>query len=80
MAKVIIGHLKRKGRRAPAAGSVGVKRVVGPDGRPKNVWTLDAHSFSFGDDLRYVFGKNVSKARRANKRILGSTDLAPPKT
>jgi hypothetical protein len=79
MAKVITGSLKRKRRKTSGVGSVRVKRILGPDGKPRKVWTLDAHSFSFGEDLQYVFGKNVSKARRANKRILGSTDLAPRK-
>lgn len=37
---------------------------------------LDAHSSSFGQDLRYVFGRNVAKARRENKRLTGSADLA----
>jgi hypothetical protein len=79
MTKVITGHLKQKGRKIPPTGSISMKRVIGPDGRPRNVWTLNAHSLSFGHDLQYVFRKNVSKARRANKRILGSTDLATRK-
>ena len=41
--------------------------------------TLDANSSSFEDDLHYVFSKNVARARRENKRILGASDIAPPK-
>jgi hypothetical protein len=40
----------------------------------KTVRTLDARSATFGDDLLYVFGKNVAKARRDNKRVTGATD------
>jgi hypothetical protein len=35
---------------------------------------LDAHSPTFDRDLQYVFAKNVAKARRENKRLLGSAD------
>jgi hypothetical protein len=43
------------------------------------VLTLDANSPSFEDGLQYVFARNVAKARRDNKRIVGVADVAPPK-
>jgi hypothetical protein len=43
------------------------------------VRTLDANTAIFEEDLRYVFAKNVAKARRDNKRVVGATDIAPPK-
>jgi hypothetical protein len=79
MAKIIVTSLKPKaGGRAPAA-SVTKKRVRDANGQLKTLRTLDAGSRTFGDDLGYVFGKNVAKARRENKRIVGATDVAVEK-
>jgi hypothetical protein len=74
MAKVVVTRLKSDGRRG--ATSVTEKRVRGPEGQMKTVRTLDAGSRTFGDDLQYVFSKNVAKARRDNKRVVGTTDVA----
>ncbi len=41
--------------------------------------TLDANSPTFEDDFSYVFEKNVAKARKENKRVLGVADLSPAK-
>lgn len=79
MAKVIYASLKTRGGRASRESSLAKKRVMGADGRFKIVRTLDAHSRTFGDDLQTVFQANVRKARRINKRLLGSTDGAPAK-
>jgi hypothetical protein len=49
------------------------------DGGWKTVRTLDANSAMFEEGLRYVFTKNVAKARRDNKRVVGMTDVASPK-
>jgi len=77
VAKLIYRSLKtRPGR---AARSVTRKRIRDENGGWKTVLTLDANSSSFEEDLRYVFSKNVAKARRENKRVLGSSDIAPPK-
>jgi hypothetical protein len=48
--------------------------VHGPDGRKKEVMLLDLNSATFDDDLTYVFERNVAKARRENKKLLGSAD------
>ena len=78
MAKVIFGSLKaRRSKKAPA--SVGKKRVTSVTGERKTVLTLDANSPSFDEGLQYVFARNVAKARRDNKRIVGVADVAPPK-
>jgi hypothetical protein len=76
--KLVIASLKRKNGKATTP-KVGKKRVVGPQGKTTSVWQLDARSRSFGDDLQYVFAKNVAKARRTNKRVVGSADVAPRK-
>ena len=78
MAKVIFGSLKARRFKKPPA-SVSKKRVTSATGERKTVFTLDAHSPHFEDGLQYVFARNVAKARRDNKRIVGVADVAPPK-
>jgi hypothetical protein len=75
--KVIFQKLKN-GRPAKSD-SVREQRVRTADGALKTVRTLDAGSATFDDDLLYVFNKNVAKARRENKRVLGSADGVPRK-
>jgi hypothetical protein len=60
-------------------GAVTEKRVRNIEGQVKTVWTLDARSPTFGTDLQYVFRKNVAKARRENRRIIGAADVAVSK-
>lgn len=43
------------------------------------VRTLDGHSKTFGEDLSYVFARNVAKARRDNKKVSGVADRVPAK-
>jgi hypothetical protein len=35
---------------------------------------LDPHSPTWADDLTYLFQRNIAKARRENKKLLGSPD------
>jgi len=73
MAKVVIASLRsRSGGRE--ATSVAKKRVLDAAGQVKTLRTLDIGSSTFGRDLEYVFGKNVAKARRENKRMTGASD------
>jgi hypothetical protein len=37
------------------------------------------HHPNFDDGMLYVFRRNVAKARRENKRLLGVADFVPPK-
>lgn len=76
MAKIVVTSLKSKAKGRASAASVTEKRVKDTGGQTKTLRTLDAGSRTFGDDLRYVFGKNVAKARRDNKRAIGATDVA----
>jgi hypothetical protein len=75
MAKVVVKSLRSKlgGRRETT--SVTEKRVRDTEGQVKMLRTLDAGSRTFGGDLQYVFGKNVAKARRENKRAIGTADV-----
>ena len=79
MAKIVYKSLatSKSARRAPPG--VGKKRVVAADGGRETVWTVNAHSRTLDDDLLYVFRRNVAKARRENKRLLGVADVVPPK-
>ena len=63
----------------PHRTSVRKKRVHGLDGKVRQVMLLDLNSATFDDDLTYVFEKNVTKARRENKKLLGSADGIEPK-
>ena len=76
MAKVVVADLKGKPRGGAAAGKVAKKRVRDAEGHVKTLYTLDLGSPTFGADLEYVFGRNVAKARRDNKRVIGSADIA----
>jgi hypothetical protein len=71
---VVVKSLKSKSK-----GRISVKRVRNTAGQVKTLRTLDAGSRTFGADLQYVFGKNVAKARRDNKRIIGAADVAVSK-
>lgn len=75
MAKVVYASLKPK--KSAGKTSVATVRVVGSDGKRSTVYKLDANSRTLDEDLSFVFKKNVEKARRTNKKILGSTDRAP---
>jgi glutamate mutase epsilon subunit len=77
MAKVVVASLKSKpnGRRDTI--SVTEKRVRDTEGQVRMLRILDAGSLTFGKDLQYVFGKNVAKARRDNKRAIGAADVVP---
>lgn len=78
MSKVVFKELHGTTAREIAGKGVSVteKKVKG---RPGKLYVLQAESSSFGRDLTYVFGKNVAKARRENKRVTGSADGAPAK-
>jgi hypothetical protein len=80
VAKVVVRKLQRRGaKREAEPASVGQKRVRGADGELHTLRTLNAGSKTFSNDLTYVFGKNVAKARRENKRVTGQTDCVPAK-
>jgi hypothetical protein len=72
MSDIIVAPIKRPKTRK--AGSVREKRLVNSQGKTVRVLSLDANSSTFIDDLTLVFEKNVAKARRENKKIVGSPD------
>ena len=70
---------KPKARRGPPPG-VTETRVRSLDGKLTTIRKVDANSPTFGEDMLYVFRKNVEAARRENKRVTGVTDVAPAKS
>ena len=48
------------------------KRVTTAEGDQVTIRAIDANSPTFGDDLLYVFARNVEAARRENKAVLGT--------
>ena len=72
MTDVIVTDLKRV--RPRDEGSVRRKTVRDTDGNAVRILSLDANSATFIDDLALVFERNVAKARRENKLLLGSND------
>ena len=46
-------------------------------GKIETIYRLDVTSAEFGIDFAMVFQSAVNKARRENKRVLGTTDLEP---
>ena len=77
MAKRVAARSQSKSNGSKATTAVPKKRVRDTAGQMKTLRVLDIGSGTFGDDLQYVFGKNVAKARRDNKRIIGTPDVAP---
>jgi hypothetical protein len=74
MSKVVVADLGNTKIPHKMATSVRKKRVHDSDGRAREVMLLDLNSATFDDDLTYVFERNVAKARRENKKLLGSAD------
>ncbi len=74
----VIAKSKPMTRRGPPA-SVIEKRVRLADGRITTIRKVDAASPTFGEDMLYVFCKNVEAARRENKRVTGVADFVPGK-
>jgi hypothetical protein len=79
MAKVVVAKLNGKPKGHRDTGSVAEKRVRDAEGQVKTLRTVDLGSPTFGADLQYVFGRNVAKARRDNKRLIGTADAAVDK-
>ena len=58
---------------------VTLRRVTDADGQKVTIRAIDANSPTFGEDLLYVFSKNVEAARRENKRVIGTASGVPAK-
>lgn len=74
MIKVVVGKLGSTAARKRKPVTVGRRQVRKADGRTVRVFTLDANSATFDDDLMYVYSTNVADARRENAELFGSAD------
>jgi hypothetical protein len=75
MIKVIVSKVgSKKTAKGGAPVNVKKRRVRQPGGRTVSVFTLDANSPTFDDDLTYVYSANVADARRENVKLFGSAD------
>jgi hypothetical protein len=73
MSRVVYKPLPSTPNRAPPAGVS--ERTVQVNGNvPTVVRVLDGRRATFGTDLAYVFGRNVSRAREENEKLTGSPD------
>ena len=62
-----------KGKRAgKKPKGVTIRRITDANGEKVTVRAIDANNRTFGEDLLYVFSKNVEAARRENKALLGT--------
>jgi hypothetical protein len=76
MAKVVYAALKPKSDKSKRSVK---KRVIHASGEATSLYTVDADSQTFGDDLTFVFQENVRKARRRNLKVVGAADRVPAK-
>lgn len=72
------GKSTRSTRNGPPPG-VTEQRVRSRDGKLVTIRKVDLASPTFGEDMLYVFRKNVAAARRENKRVTGVADVQPGK-
>ncbi len=75
MSRVVYKPLPSSPDRVPPAG-VSERRVQVNGNPPTVVHVLDGRRQTFGTDLAYVFGRNVSRAREENEKLTGSPDGA----
>jgi hypothetical protein len=76
MTRVVIAELSKRKNGKPA-GSVREKRLRNTDGKLVRVLSIDANSKTFDSDLELLFKRNVARARRENKKLLGSASGVP---
>jgi hypothetical protein len=76
MSRVVYKSLVKAPDRAPPAG-VSERTVQVNGNAPTVVHVLDGRRETFGTDLAYVFGRNVSRARKENEKLAGSPDGIP---
>jgi hypothetical protein len=74
MTKVVYLNGSKKKSSAKDHKAVVTKRVRDAEGEIVRVSSVDTRSATFGEDLRYVFSKNVAEARRENIAATGRAD------
>ena len=77
MAEVEVGTLDADRKRSVHKRKRRYHRVRTSDGKIETVYRLDLSSDHFGDEFALVFQSAVNKARRENKKVLGTADVEP---
>lgn len=72
MTDVKIERLDQPSRPGLEPKGVKRRRVTANDGSKVTVRSIDANSPTFGEELLYVFARNVERAREENKEIIGT--------
>lgn len=72
MVKVVV--VPKKSAKAPAKAKLLASKRVATQGGYRVVTTVELDSPTLDQDLLSAFRKSVSKARKENKRVFGSTD------
>lgn len=76
MLNIVVKKLEQDAKTKGASKArVQMKRVRDSAGKFVNFRTVDAASETLSGDLTLVFGRNVDRARRENKKILGVRDV-----
>ena len=79
MTKPIVKKTPGKKRRAIRTATLHKQRVKDENGQVRTVYRLDAGSGRFDVEFSKAFQLSVAKARKENKRLTGSADVARPK-
>lgn len=76
MRKVIVRKQKNaaSSKESGKTKSVVTKRVRDEHGGTRTLRKVDVVSPTFSSDLTYVFSKNVEKARKENRHVMGVSD------
>ncbi|MDY6924752.1 MAG: hypothetical protein ACK4JY_07815 [Brevundimonas sp.] len=72
MTDITIQRIPASSRPGRKPKGVTSKRVTAANGEKVTIRSIEANSPTFGEDLLYVFGRNVAAARRENKALLGT--------
>lgn len=79
MSKPVLKKVPAREREAVKRANLKTKRIRDENGEIRTVYWLDAGSGHFDVHFSKAFRLSVAKARKENKRVTGSSDVARPK-
>jgi hypothetical protein len=77
--KPVLKKAPAKKKKAIRAATLHKQRIADENGRVRTVYRLDAGSGRFDIEFSKAFRLSVAKARKENKRLTGSPDVAGAK-
>lgn len=77
MAEVIVKALDAETRRASNRRKLRYERVRAADGTIETRYRVNFGDANFGSTFAMVFQSAVNKARRENKKLIGTADVEP---